>query len=136
MSAILPFILQIPALDVRHPPEYFADRTLVLFNGMVQDTSLSRDLYLAVRADGQCGGWGIADDSSSEGPIDHSNLRESSVIWAVSIPGLSDWCYISDNPDSTQVPIHHQPHKFPIIDAAHVGVQLKVRLIFSNLAQV
>ncbi|KAF4615096.1 hypothetical protein D9613_002856 [Agrocybe pediades] len=120
---------QIPALDLHHPPESFPPRSLVAFNCMVQDTSLSQDLYLGVKPDGSCGGWGIEDNPAlpvADDKFDHANLREASVLWAVSIPGLSDWCHDAKAGAPAQPPVLHQPHKYPLLDVAHVGVQLKI----------
>jgi len=91
---------------------------------MVQDTSLSPELYLAKTSDGDCGGWGLSSASQGEN-VQYNNLRECSVFWAVSIPGLSPWC-----PSSTSLrPASFRailPHKYPIPEVPHVGVQLKV----------
>jgi hypothetical protein len=60
---------------------------------MVQDTSCSQELYLASRTGGRCGGWGLVDDAQHVGDdMDYSQLRECTVIWAVSVPGESTWC--------------------------------------------
>ncbi|KAH9483844.1 hypothetical protein JR316_0003322 [Psilocybe cubensis] len=117
---------QIPMLDLHHPPESFADRSLVIFNAMVQDTSLSPELYLATRSNNTCGGWGLVDEVPSNDGIQYENLRECSTFWAVSIPGLSSWCY-----DETKVPPSSpytviQKHKYPVLDAPHIGAQIKV----------
>jgi hypothetical protein len=65
---------------------------------MVQDTSESPEVYLAsMPGSGTCGGWGLSDDASQRedvlenSPLDYSNLRERSVVWAVSVPGESQW---------------------------------------------
>ena len=89
-------VSQIPALNVLRPPETFRDRALVRFRAMVQDTSMSTEMYLAKHSDGTCGGWGIYEpdsaSSSSAGNVDYANLRECNVLWATSVPAESDWC--------------------------------------------
>jgi len=92
---------------------------------MVQDTSFSPELYLAKTSSGDCGGWGL-NPASDEGHIQYTDLRESSVFWAVSIPGLSPWCI--RNPAFEPKPSFRAllPHKFPVAEAPHIGVQLKV----------
>lgn len=61
---------------------------------MVQDTSLSSEMYLAVLQDGRCGGWGIAEH---ENQFDYANIKECSIIWAVSIPGECPWLLSGNN---------------------------------------
>ncbi len=91
---------------------------------MVQDTSLSPELYLAKTSDGDCGGWGLSPAFQGEN-VQYDKLKECSVFWAVSIPGLSPW-----RPSSTSLgPASFRailPHKYPIPEVPHVGVQLKV----------
>lgn len=59
---------------------------------MVQDTSPSSEMYLRTTKGGSLGGWGIhvTEDGSSD--IDFGELRECSILWAISIPGESLWC--------------------------------------------
>jgi|ERR1700722_2261823 len=83
------FLCQIPPLDVNHPPEIYSNRSLVSFRAMVQDTSLSPEIYLSRKADGTCGGWGLGDCDETN---DYTLLKECTVVWAVSIPGESPWC--------------------------------------------
>lgn len=62
---------------------------------MVQDTSLSTEMYLSKLRDGGCGGWGIYDHEEGSGStreVDYSNLQECDVLWAVSVPTESQWC--------------------------------------------
>ncbi|KAJ7582490.1 putative alanine racemase-domain-containing protein [Mycena floridula] len=107
----------IPLLDVRNPPESFKNtRSLVRFRAMVQDTSVSPQMYLANA------GWGIIDEKE---PIDYADFRECTVVWAVSIPGESFWDASEDNVRAYKATSVH-PHKFPIPDAAHLGVQVKI----------
>jgi hypothetical protein len=84
---------QIPTLDVSHPPASHADRALVRFRAMVQDTSPSPEMYLSKLDGGKPGGWGmeVALTAAQEEQMDYADLRECSVVWAVSIPGESDW---------------------------------------------
>jgi hypothetical protein len=61
---------------------------------MVQDTSLSPEMYLAKLTSEKCGGWGIVDISpqtDDENAINYDDLRECSVLWAVSVPGETAW---------------------------------------------
>ncbi|KAF8964094.1 putative alanine racemase-domain-containing protein [Flammula alnicola] len=122
------FILcnQIPELNSNRPPESFANGSLVVFKSMVQDTSLSPELYLAIRKNGDCGGWGITDDLASGDDVEYANLRECTAAWAVSIPGFGAWC--ADITQPSDVPPHQpvQAHKYPIPNAPHIGVQLKI----------
>jgi hypothetical protein len=90
---------------------------------MVQDTSASPEMYLAEAGDHKYGGWGAAHDTAQE-EIDYENLRECSILWAVSIPGESDW--ISKGQQSPTASVSNQAHKYPVPAARHVGLQLKV----------
>jgi hypothetical protein len=85
---------KIPVLDTAHPPEYFGDRSLVRFRAMVQDTSGNPEMFLANLPDGKPGGWGLESSNidGADHPIDYASLRECQVMWAVSIPGESEWC--------------------------------------------
>ena len=84
---------EVPILNPTHPPHAHNDRSLVRFRAMVQDTSLSQEMYLAKLSHGGCGGWGIGDvGDASTSELDYANLRQCHVIWAVSIPGESPWC--------------------------------------------
>jgi hypothetical protein len=60
---------------------------------MVQDTSPSPEMYLSKLDGGKPGGWGmeVALTAAQEEQMDYADLRECSVVWAVSIPGESDW---------------------------------------------
>jgi hypothetical protein len=82
-------------LDVNHPPESFThNRSLVRFHGMVQDTSSSPEMYLASLNENKCGGWGISQNMpSSEWPstFDYCDLKEATALWAVTVPGQTDW---------------------------------------------
>ncbi|KAF9492272.1 hypothetical protein BDN71DRAFT_1451837 [Pleurotus eryngii] len=123
----------IPVLDWLRPPKYHADRSLVRFRAMIQDTSSSSEIYLARRRNGHTSGWGLfADtfDGRDDAEMNYADLRECSVLWAVSIPGESEWC-IDDLPrDHGSKPYEpHQearPHKCPAANRKHIGVQVKV----------
>ncbi|KAH9901638.1 mini-chromosome maintenance replisome factor-domain-containing protein [Cubamyces lactineus] len=131
---------RIPWLDVNRPPESYEDRTLVRFRAMVQDTSLSTEMYLSQFADGGCGGWGIYEtdggSSSSVQEVDYANLQECSVLWATSVPAESAWCKEELNgprSESARTPIpttsgqvSPRAHKYPHPDTNHVGVQVKI----------
>ncbi len=63
---------------------------------MVQDTSPSPEVYLSSLQGGKCGGWGLAEDTVDENgkpDIDYDKLKDRNVLWAVSIPGQSEWCF-------------------------------------------
>ncbi|KAG1882914.1 putative alanine racemase-domain-containing protein [Suillus subluteus] len=119
-------------LDVNHPLESFAHRSLVRFHGMVQDTSSSPEMYLASLNENKCGGWGISQDMpASEWPssFDYCDLKETTALWAVTVPGQTDWkteelTSRSHCSSSSQSP--PQPHKFPVPNAPHIGVQVKI----------
>ena len=69
---------------------------------MVQDTSPSPEMYLSKLRDGKCGGWGLSDSSQSEGgdtDFNYSDLRDCVVLWAVSIPGETEWYQPTSNWD-------------------------------------
>lgn len=62
---------------------------------MVQDTSASPEVYLSSLDDGSCGGWGMYEDSASTGDLeeifDYTKLKERSIIWAITVPGTTEW---------------------------------------------
>lgn len=105
------FHQQIPVLSLDAPPDSFEDGALVAFDAMIQDTSLSPQLYLANTADG-------LHPVSGSGDVHYSDLRECKVFWAVSIPGSR-----SGHTGDYRAPL---PHKYPIPGTPHIGVQLKV----------
>ncbi|KAI9056684.1 hypothetical protein FKP32DRAFT_1598956 [Trametes sanguinea] len=129
---------RIPTLDVGRPPESHRDRALVRFRGMVQDTSLSTEMYLSKYADGSCGGWGIYEtdggSSSSARDVNYADLEECSVLWATSVPAESTWCadeldgagHAQRLPDPRPAAVSQRAHKFPHAQSQHVGVQVKV----------
>lgn len=61
---------------------------------MVQDTSPSSEMYLRKIRDDVPGGWGIhaETDLGADSAFDYADLRECSILWAVSVPGESQWC--------------------------------------------
>lgn len=98
---------------------------------MVQDTSPSPEMYLAKHADATCGGWGLADATQQDEAINYADLRECTVIWAVTVPGENAWCPAAFNVESAGTRARYtppHPHKFPIPNASHIGVQVKVKL--------
>ncbi|KAI0646777.1 mini-chromosome maintenance replisome factor-domain-containing protein [Trametes meyenii] len=128
---------KIPSLDVKRPPEVHHDRALVRFRAMVQDTSLSTEMYLSRFPDGSCGGWGIygtESGGSSSPQVDYANLQECSVLWATSVPAESNWCATELDgpiPDDTQSNsasefVLRRAHKYPHTEFNHVGVQVKI----------
>ncbi|KAI0670668.1 mini-chromosome maintenance replisome factor-domain-containing protein [Trametes maxima] len=126
---------RIPSLDVRRPPEAHQDRALVRFRAMVQDTSLSTEMYISKFPDGSCGGWGIYEtqsgSSSGTREVDYDNLRECSVLWATSVPAESDWCANElDGPmpglNAISATAPQRAHKYPHMESNHVGVQVKI----------
>ncbi|KAM5531827.1 hypothetical protein V8D89_014526 [Ganoderma adspersum] len=128
---------KIPPLNVQHPPESHRDRALVRFRAMVQDTSLSTEMYLAKHDDGSCGGWGMyaSDDSGSSGAsgVDYANLQECNVVWATTVPAESGWCrdeLDGNNSGTVQSPspvltASSRTHKYPHPEREHFGVQIK-----------
>lgn len=63
---------------------------------MVQDTSPSPEMYLSKTKSGGCAGWGLAAITSPNAEddgddINYADLRDCSVVWAVSVPGESNW---------------------------------------------
>lgn len=121
--------LQINVLDLATPPASLKPRSLVRFDGMVQDTACSPEIYLSKRANGEVGGWGLHDQDHAGGddstPVDYSLLRECNVVWAVSIPGQTPWC-TSGSKEAAVDSKPQLPHKYPHPSAPHLGVQLKV----------
>ena len=66
---------------------------------MIQDTSPSPEVYLASHRGRTCG-WGLDASGLVDDAGDHErggmfeggeNLAERTVVWAVSIPGESEW---------------------------------------------
>ncbi|KAH7889846.1 putative alanine racemase-domain-containing protein [Phlebopus sp. FC_14] len=124
-------VKQLPPLDIHHPPEAYTSGTMVRFRAMIQDTSSSPEMYLARLSDNRCGGWGMhtLQFERELDSFDYSDLDEVTTMWAVSVPGESAWCSEEISPPVfTSFPVHKapRPHKFPISDAPHVGVQLKI----------
>lgn len=117
-------IQQIPVLDLDSSPESIIDGSLVAFSAMVQDTSLSPELYLAKTSDGYCGGWGLQPAFQSDN-VQYCDLKECRVFWAVSIPGLSPWCRSTASSELSSFRAIFS-HKYPIPEAPHLGVRLKV----------
>ncbi|KAG6889789.1 hypothetical protein C0992_004207 [Termitomyces sp. T32_za158] len=119
-------LTEIPYLN---DPNEHKDRALVRFRAMIQDTSPSPEMYLARRTGARCGGWGLSDPASLAA-IDYADLRECTVLWAVSVPGESPWCASAvENVDTPQKHVAHTPplpHKFPVPGMRHLGVQIKV----------
>ena len=69
---------------------------------MVQDTSPSPEMYLSKLRDGKCGGWGLSDSSQSDGDnpeFDYNDLRDCVILWAVSVPGETEWYQLASNGD-------------------------------------
>ncbi|KZS89873.1 hypothetical protein SISNIDRAFT_416121 [Sistotremastrum niveocremeum HHB9708] len=127
---------QIPALNVKQPLERHAPRSLVAFDAMVQDTSYSPEVYLSEIRE-QSGGWGLAESNEDALPPDelanYDNLDERTVLWAVSIPGESDWVQHPDQSVNRTDAIQHPSllskryqHKFPLPDTPHVGAKVKI----------
>ncbi|KAJ7716661.1 hypothetical protein DFH07DRAFT_862016 [Mycena maculata] len=120
---------EIPAIESIDPRSATtaAERRLVYFRAMVQDTSPAPEMYLTRRSGGRCGGWGLADDD--EGDVNYTDLAECTVVWAVSLPGESPWVAQEldgdANKERVEMPESH-PHKYPVPSTPHLGVQVKV----------
>lgn len=115
------------------PSRSYNDRALVRFRALVQDTSLSPEIYLSRLRDGKCGGWGMTETSQGDGDdshFDYSDLRDCVVLWAVSVPGETEWYQsASDGHSLARADQHVEPlraHKYPIPGGAHHGVQIKM----------
>ncbi|KAG9010171.1 hypothetical protein FRB90_008003 [Tulasnella sp. 427] len=115
---------QIPVLSLSS--QEHAPRALVRFRGMVQDT-MSTEVYLAsvqINGEKRLGGWGIAETLNVDAPQDqliddYSNLKERYVLWAVSVPGESEW--------SQEI---YTPHKFKSTEVAEfVGILTSEELV-------
>ncbi|KAH9925300.1 putative alanine racemase-domain-containing protein [Fomitopsis serialis] len=128
---------EIPTLDIHNPPDTFPDRALVRFRAMVQDTSTSSEMYLSKSRSGACGGWAIEFTDEEDGHVDFADLRECTVLWAVSIPAESAWCAKELDgpvdhqerviPSSSRIPYKPQhSHKYPHPSVSHLGVQVKI----------
>jgi hypothetical protein len=80
---------------------------------LVQDTSPSPEIYLSKLRDGKCGGWGLSDSSQPGGDIDidfaNDDLRDCLALWAVSVPGETDWYRALSTEDS----VDQGEFKFP-----------------------
>ncbi|OJA18869.1 hypothetical protein AZE42_08571 [Rhizopogon vesiculosus] len=120
-------------LDVNHPPDSYAPRSLVRFHAMVQDTSSSPEMYLANLNENKCGGWGISQNMpASEWPstFDYCDLKEATALWAVTVPGQTTWKTeeLAARSDSSSSPcqVPPQSHKFPVPNTPHIGVQVKI----------
>ncbi|KAN0075287.1 putative alanine racemase domain containing protein [Tylopilus felleus] len=124
-------LYQLPPLDASHPPESYTRGTLVRFRGMIQDTSLQNEMYLARLGNDKCGGWGIqpARDDYDSSVLDPDCLGTATILWTVSVPAESPWRATEfSQRDSTSFPAHQssQPHKFPVPGAPHIGVRVKI----------
>lgn len=59
---------------------------------MVQDPSTSTEMYLARNRAGKLSGWGIeGGEETNHDDMEFDNLRECTVLWAISVPGESIW---------------------------------------------
>ncbi|KAI0320188.1 mini-chromosome maintenance replisome factor-domain-containing protein [Amylostereum chailletii] len=146
---------EIPALDASQPPESFPDRSLVRFRAMIQDTSPSPEMYLSKLTSGALGGWGIHEttEKKAEEAIDYAALRDCMVVWAVNVPGESQW-YKEAHDGAPRVSCMSRvssaimayrsvaaesphraprPHKFPVPKEPHIGVQVKASRVYDSL---
>jgi hypothetical protein len=60
-------------------------------------------MYLSKLRDGKCGGWGLSDSSQGDGDdtdFDYNDLRDCAVLWAVSVPGETEWYHALSKEDS------------------------------------
>ncbi|KAI9512433.1 mini-chromosome maintenance replisome factor-domain-containing protein [Russula earlei] len=127
-------LLEIPPLIPLRSLSSYHDRALVRFRALVQDTSPSPEMYLSKFRDGRCGGWGLLDSSQSNGDdteFDYNDLRDCTVLWAVSVPGETVWYQTVSNGDvidQSELPPDGllRAHKYPIPKEAHCGVQIKM----------
>ncbi|GJJ12424.1 hypothetical protein Clacol_006666 [Clathrus columnatus] len=129
---------QITPLNVFHPPEMHSNNALVRFRAMVQDTSISPELYPSVLSDGSPGAWGLAESTElnlNPSSLDIHSLRQREVIWAVNVPGespfVSELLDDSVSPKITSELPHNNTslkyrHKDPLLRTSHIGLQVKV----------
>ncbi|KAF8604692.1 hypothetical protein BDV93DRAFT_95535 [Ceratobasidium sp. AG-I] len=94
---------EIYTLPRNHPLGAHPAHSLIRMRLMVQDNSISPDIYLAQQPDGLPGGWAMEQPQApptGEGQthptitlddVDYSKLRERHVLWAVQVPGESTW---------------------------------------------
>ncbi|KIY67975.1 hypothetical protein CYLTODRAFT_375033 [Cylindrobasidium torrendii FP15055 ss-10] len=108
---------EIPVLNFDKPPEAHRPNALVRFTAMIQDTSISPEVYLSKLADGSLGGWGIGDDNGNQ-DVNYHDLKECIVVWAVTVPG--------ESPAIPESERSSQAHKYPIPGAKHIGVKVKL----------
>lgn len=98
LTAILTGERQIPPLDVHHTLDTFKPHALVRFRGMVQDTSYSPEMYIAVEgvdAAALSAGWGLG-TAQEVTPQNMQHIKDCTVLWAVTPPGQAPW--MSDLP--------------------------------------
>ncbi|KAG9127534.1 hypothetical protein FRC07_012550 [Ceratobasidium sp. 392] len=109
---------------------------------MVQDNSISPEIYLAQQPDGLPGGWAMERPSSptanaeqsqpvpTPGNIDYSKLRERHVLWAVQVPGESKWpsLLLDEHTDSPAEATITQDAPFYAYKSPNgeLGLQLKI----------
>ncbi|KAI9443235.1 mini-chromosome maintenance replisome factor-domain-containing protein [Lactarius indigo] len=121
------------------PSRSYNDRALVRFRALVQDTSLSPEIYLSRLRDGKCGGWGMTEipqDDGEDSDFDYNHLRDCAVLWAISVPGETEWYqsasdgYPSARGEFPRETSYHveslRAHKYPIPEGVHYGVQIKM----------
>ncbi|KIO13168.1 hypothetical protein M404DRAFT_992747 [Pisolithus tinctorius Marx 270] len=121
---------QLPSLDIHHPPEAYTNGSLVRFRAMIQDTSSSPELYVAKLSNHRCEGWGLSTSDSNEtsDSVGYQDLQELATMWAVSVPAESSWHAEDILLLASSFPAHvpPRPHKFPLPDVSHIGVQIKM----------
>ena len=100
---------------------------------MVQDTSASPEMYLSKLKGDKCGGWGITDEEYTDTDYSYDDLKECTVVWAVSVPGGNEWCSEDGGSESEKRHQASQPLKYPIPNAPHIGVQIKVNTLLTYL---
>ncbi|TRM59431.1 hypothetical protein BD626DRAFT_462490 [Schizophyllum amplum] len=117
---------EIPVMDTSTPPHIYKESSLVAFRAMIQDTLPPTEMYLSKLSSGACGGWGATEEASTTSALDYNDLKESSVMWAVSIPGRSVWSDLEGSEASASSHKSSRPHKYPLHAEPHVGMQLKI----------
>ena len=97
----LMYFWKIPLLDTTS--NSYRSGSLIRFKGMIQDTSCSPEVYMSSFSETLPGGWGIENISHTEHAelkLDHTKLGERDVVWAISIPGETQWCKPPQNSTS------------------------------------
>ncbi|EJT96772.1 hypothetical protein DACRYDRAFT_119844 [Dacryopinax primogenitus] len=144
--SLFPDDQKIPLLDVHHPPASYPSGSLVRFRGMIQDTSISPEIYVSHL------GYGLDSLPAVNGGFDMGGMREAlgavesggggaglgvgiggrgtqweerGVVWAVNVPGESAWVEKSTPGLAASPQPTLMAHKFPLPHTPHIGLLVK-----------